>query len=258
MIDHDNTTHFGFRKIPIAEKAGRVAEVFHNVANKYDVMNDLMSLGTHRLFKQMAVEYTAARRGHIILDLAGGTGDFAIKLSRVVGESGQVILCDINDAMLTQGRDRLLNNGIHSNVGYLQADGEQLPFENDQFNAVTIGFGLRNFTDKQGAIESCLRVLKPGGKLVILEFSTPENPVVRKLYGEFSNLWPRIGEIVTGDKDSYQYLVESIKMHPPQQELCSMMEAAGYQGVQYHNLLNGVVAIHVGSKRTQGTIDETD
>ena len=255
MTDHDDTTHFGFRKVPIAEKAGRVAEVFQSVANKYDVMNDVMSLGTHRLFKQIAVEYTAARRGHIILDLAGGTGDLAIKLSKVVGKTGHVILCDINDAMLTQGRGRLLDDGINGNVNYIQADGAQLPFTHNQFNAITIGFGLRNFTNKQFALEACLQALKPGGRLVVLEFSTPENPLVRKLYGEFSNLWPRLGEIITGDKDSYQYLVESIKMHPPQQELCSMMEAAGYQNVQYHNLLNGVVAIHVGSK---GITDETD
>jgi demethylmenaquinone methyltransferase/2-methoxy-6-polyprenyl-1,4-benzoquinol methylase len=255
MIDHDDTTHFGFRKIPIAEKAGRVAEVFQSVANKYDVMNDVMSLGTHRLFKQIAIEYTAARQGHIILDHAGGTGDLAIKLSKVVGQTGHVILCDINDAMLTQGRDRLLDDGINGNVSYIQADGEQLPFRSSQFNAITIGFGLRNFTNKQFALDACLQALKPGGKLVVLEFSTPENPVVRKLYGEFSNLWPRLGEIITGDKDSYQYLVESIKMHPPQQELCSMMEATGFLSVQYHNLLNGVVAIHVGSK---GTTDETD
>ncbi len=248
MSKDEDTTHFGFSKVPIAEKAARVADVFHSVASRYDVMNDLMSLGTHRLMKQIAVDHTAARAGHTILDLAGGTGDLTAKLSAMVGQTGQVVLCDINDSMLSEGRDRLLDRGIGDNVLYIQADGETLPFPDDYFNAVTTGFGLRNFTNKQAALVETRRVLKPGGRLVILEFSRPDNPVVRRIYGSYTSLWPKIGELVTGDSDSYRYLVESINMHPPQEELRQMMLDAGYKRVKYHNLLNGIVAVHVGKK----------
>ncbi|HAK51227.1 MAG TPA: bifunctional demethylmenaquinone methyltransferase/2-methoxy-6-polyprenyl-1,4-benzoquinol methylase [Gammaproteobacteria bacterium] len=244
----EKTTHFGFREIPIGDKANKVANVFRSVASQYDIMNDLMSLGTHRLMKAAALEYTGARKGQKILDLAGGTGDFATKLSPVVGNDGHIVLCDINDAMLDQGRDRLLDSGITQNITFVQADAEHLPFPVDTFSAITIGFGLRNFTDKQAALASCREVLKPGGRLVILEFSTPVNPVVKKLYDGYSGLWPRLGKAVTGDSDSYQYLVESIKMHPSQEELSTMMTDAGYQRVNCHNLLNGVAAIHVGKK----------
>ena len=248
MSEDDKTTWFGFQKIPAREKAEQVAGVFHSVASQYDIMNDVMSLGTHRLMKQVAVEYTVARPGHCILDLAGGTGDLACRLSPIVGDHGQVVLCDINDSMLTHGRNRLLNNGISNNVTFVQADAEVLPFPDNTFNAITIGFGLRNFTDKQAAINATKRVLKPGGKLVILEFSRPENPIVRNLYDSYSRLWPEVGRFITGDRESYQYLVESIRMHPPQEELRQMLSDAGYEQVEYHNILNGVAAIHVGRK----------
>ncbi|MDA0790347.1 MAG: bifunctional demethylmenaquinone methyltransferase/2-methoxy-6-polyprenyl-1,4-benzoquinol methylase UbiE [Proteobacteria bacterium] len=248
-MSKDDETHFGFRSIPVAEKAGRVAEVFRSVASRYDVMNDLMSLGTHRLMKQIAVEYTVARRGHTILDLAGGTGDLAARLARIVGDEGSVVLCDINDAMLAEGRDRLINQGVGRNVTYLQADAERLPFPDETFNAVTIGFGLRNFTDKDAALAEVWRILRPHGRLVVLEFSTPENATVRNLYGSFTSIWPTVGKLVTGDRDSYQYLVESIRVHPTQEVLRQMMLDAGFSRVDYHNLINGVVAVHVGRKR---------
>ena len=249
----EKTTHFGFREVPFGEKATKVAEVFRSVASHYDVMNDLMSLGTHRLMKAVAIEHTAARAGQTILDLAGGTGDFSRKLSPIVGDEGHVILCDINDAMLTQGRDRLVDAGTTKNVTFIQADAEHLPFPKDTFSAITIGFGLRNFTDKQAALASCLDVLAPGGRLVILEFSTPTNPLVKKFYDGYSAFWPRLGKVVTGNNDSYQYLVESIKMHPSQEELSKMMTDAGYRRVNCHNLLDGVAAIHVGQKGTDET-----
>lgn len=248
-MSKDDETHFGFRSIPVAEKAGRVAEVFRSVASRYDVMNDLMSLGTHRLMKQIAVEYTVARRGHTILDLAGGTGDLAARLARIVGDEGSVVLCDINDAMLAEGRDRLINQGVGRNVTYLQADAERLPFPDETFNAVTIGFGLRNFTDKDAALAEVWRILRPHGRLVVLEFSTPENATVRNLYGSFTSIWPTVGKLVTGDRDSYQYLVESIRVHPTQEVLRLMMLDAGFSRVDYYNLINGVVAVHVGRKR---------
>ncbi len=248
-MSKDDQTHFGFRSIPVAEKAARVAEVFRSVASHYDVMNDLMSLGTHRLMKQVAVEYTAARRGQTILDLAGGTGDLAARLAPIVGDEGNVVLCDINDAMLAEGRDRLIDRGVGQSVTYLQADAERLPFPDETFNAITIGFGLRNFTDKDVALVEACRILRPQGRLVVLEFATPKNPTVRNLYGSFTNIWPGVGKLVTGDRDSYQYLVESIRVHPPQEVLRRMMLDAGFDRVDYHNLLNGVVAIHIGRKQ---------
>jgi len=247
MSDKDKT-HFGFQQIPIAEKAGKVAEVFHSVAAKYDIMNDVMSLGSHRLMKQFTVELTSARKGHVILDLAGGTGDLTARMSPLVGAEGQVILCDINQSMLSQGRDRLLDAGIMDNVCFVQADAEKLPFPDNYINAITIAFGLRNFTRKEEAMKSMLRILKPGGRLVILEFSKPKNPIVKKGYDVFAGLWPKIGQTLTGDKDSYQYLVESIQMHPDQETLKQMMQTAGYIKCQYHNLLNGIAAIHTGRK----------
>lgn len=244
----DKETHFGFSRIPVSEKAGKVADVFHSVASRYDVMNDVMSLGTHRVMKQMAANATRARTGHRVLDLAGGTGDMAVLLADYVGAEGQVCVCDINDSMLQQGRDRLLDRGIVDNVVYVQADGEKLPFPENEFNAISIAFGLRNFTDKASGLKDMLRCLKPGGKLVILEFSRPENELIGKAYKGFSNLWPRIGKAITGDEDSYQYLVESIEMHPDQQTLSTMMEEAGFHRVRYQNILNGVAAIHEGMK----------
>ncbi len=247
-MTEDESTHFGFKKIPIREKAGKVADVFHSVASRYDLMNDVMSLGSHRLMKQFAVELTSARKGHIVLDLAGGTGDLTARLSPMVGESGRVILCDINESMLIKGRDRLIDQGIVGNVSIVQADAEKLPFNHDYFNSVTIAFGLRNVTRKEEALASTLQILKPGGRLVILEFSKPQNTVVKSAYDSFSGLWPKIGKKLTGDEESYQYLVDSIRMHPDQEELKEMMIEAGFVRCEYHNILNGIAAIHTGRK----------
>ena len=244
----EKTTHFGFRQVPIAEKAKHVAGVFSSVAEKYDLMNDVMSLGSHRLMKQFAVELTSARKGHTVLDLAGGTGDLTARLSPLVGKEGRVILCDINQAMLAEGRNRMLDKGLVGNISYVQGDAEKLPFPDNHVNAITIAFGLRNVTDKDAALRSMLRVLKPGGRLVILEFSTPQNPIVKSTFDKFSNLWPRFGEQLVKDADSYQYLVESIKMHPDQETLVTMLDDAGFIKTQYHNILNGIAAIHVGRK----------
>ncbi len=241
-------THFGYKTVPVAEKARRVANVFHSVASRYDLMNDLMSLGSHRLIKRFTIELTLARPGDRIMDLAGGTGDLTEKLSPLVGDTGQVILCDINESMLSIGRQRLHDKGIVGNVDYVIGDAENLPFPDGHFNAVTMAFGLRNITDKDRALEAIRRVLKPGGRLVMLEFSHPVNPGIKTAYDAFSKLWPKVGEFISGDKESYQYLVESIKMHPKQQELADMMTASGFTSVKYNNLLNGVVAIHQGSK----------
>lgn len=247
-MNDDEITHFGFKSVPIKEKAGKVAEVFHSVAGKYDLMNDVMSLGSHRLMKQFAVELTVARKGHVILDLAGGTGDLTKRLVPLVGEEGHVILCDINQSMLAQGRDRLLDDGITNNVTYLQADAEQLPMPDDTVNSITMAFGLRNVTRKEIALASMLRILKPGGRLVVLEFSQPENNLLKNAYDRFSGLWPKIGKTLTGDESSYRYLVESIKMHPDQETLKKMMQEAGFVKCEYHNILNGIAAIHVGRK----------
>lgn len=242
------TTHFGFDTVAVTEKATKVAGVFHSVADRYDLMNDLMSLGTHRVMKQMTVNATRARDGHIVLDLAGGTGDLAALLSEYVGNSGQVHICDINASMLENGRDRLLNRGIVSNISFIQADGEALPYPDNTFNSVTIAFGLRNFTSKEAALSSVFRALKPGGKIVILEFSKPTNQIVNNAYKGFKSLWPKVGKFVTGDEKSYQYLVESIDMHPDQETLAAMLSAAGFGRVRFQNLVNGVAAIHEGVK----------
>jgi len=249
MDNHDDDlTHFGYSRIPRSEKTSRVAGVFHSVASRYDIMNDLMSLGTHRVMKLMAANAARARDGHVILDLAGGTGDLTKLLSDSVGQSGQVYLCDINNSMLREGRNRLLNQGIASNVSYIQADGEHLPFPAESFNAVIIGFGLRNFTSKETALSAIYECLKPRGKLVILEFSKPENELLRNTYSKFSSLWPKIGKAVTGDAASYEYLVESIEMHPDQDTLRIMLQDAGFTRVRYQNIFNGIVAIHEGLK----------
>ena len=239
-----DTTHFGFKTVLTSEKARKVADVFHSVAGRYDVMNDVMSLGTHRIMKRIAVEMTGARAGDTILDLAGGTGDLTKLIAPVVGEEGTVVLADINDSMLSEGRDRLLDAGFNAGIEYTLADAEALPFPDGSFNAVIIGFGLRNVTHKERAIEEMHRVLAERGKLIVLEFSHPENPALDRAYKGFNKLWPTIGEKVTGDRDSYQYLVESIEMHPKQQELADMITDAGFRRVRFHNLLGGIVAIH--------------
>jgi len=242
----EDVTNFGFEKVPVAEKAKRVAGVFHSVAGKYDLMNDIMSLGSHRLMKRFAVEMAAVRPGERVMDLAGGTGDVTALLSPLVGDDGRVVLCDINYSMLALGRDRLVDRGIVGNVDYVQADAERLPFGDRQFDAITMAFGLRNVTDKSAALVSMLRVLKPGGRLMVLEFSRPQNTALRKSYEAFSGLWPHIGKVITGDSDSYKYLVESIQVHPDQEELKSMMHDAGFADCSYYDLAGGIAAIHMG------------
>ena len=244
----EQTTHFGYETVPVAEKAERVGQVFHSVASKYDVMNDLMSLGTHRLVKRFTVELSGVRAGQRVLDLAGGTGDFTIRFSSLVGPSGEVVLADINASMLRVGRDRLIDKGISQNVMYTQLNAEQLPFAPDTFDCICIAYGLRNVTDKDAALRSMFSVLKPGGRALVLEFSKPRNNLVSKAYDGYSALWPIVGKLVTGDADSYRYLVESIRMHPDQETLKSMMENAGFSDCRFHDVMGGVCAIHVGFK----------
>lgn len=244
----EQTTHFGYETVPVAEKAQRVGQVFHSVASKYDVMNDLMSLGTHRLVKRFTVELSGVRAGQRVLDLAGGTGDFTIRFSSLVGPTGEVVLADINASMLRVGRDRLIDKGISQNVRYTQLNAEQLPFAADTFDCICIAYGLRNVTDKDAALRSMFSVLKPGGRALVLEFSKPRNDLVSKVYDGYSALWPIVGKLVTGDADSYRYLVESIRMHPDQETLKSMMENAGFSDCRFHDVMGGVCAIHVGFK----------
>lgn len=248
MTDN-KTTHFGFKTVPVQEKAGHVADVFHSVAGKYDLMNDLMSGGIHRLWKRYTVELSGVRSGQRVLDIAGGTGDLTVKFSRLVGPTGEVVLADINDSMLKVGRDKLTDRGAAGNVRYAQADAQYLPFPDNTFDCITIAFGLRNVTDKDLALQSMLRVLKPGGRLLVLEFSTPTSSLLGKIYDFYSfNLLPRIGQLVAHDADSYQYLAESIRMHPDQETLKTMMADAGFVNLEYHNMTGGIVALHRGFK----------
>ena len=243
-----DTTHFGYETVPVAEKEQRVGQVFRSVAQRYDIMNDLMSLGTHRLMKRFTIELSGLRKGHKVLDLAGGTGDFSLRFSPLVGPEGQVVLADINEAMLAVGRDRIIDKGANFNVDVAQVNAEALPFTDDTFHCITIAYGLRNVTDKDAALRSMRRVLKPGGRVLVLEFSKPQNEFVRKGYDAFSKLWPLAGKVIANDADSYQYLVESIRMHPDQETLLAMMQDAGLVDCKYHNMMNGVCAIHVGFK----------
>ena len=246
--DHQ-VTHFGYQQVPWREKQQRVAGVFRSVAGKYDVMNDLISMGSHRILKRMTIELAGVRPGQRVLDLAGGTGDLAIKFSRLVGDSGEVVLADINDAMLAVGRDRLIDAGCGHNTQVAQVNGECLPFADNSFHCITIAFGLRNITDKDAALRSMLRVLKPGGRLLVLEFSKPANPLLSKAYDAYSfAVWPRLGKLIVNDAASYQYLAESIRMHPDQDTLKQMMGEAGYQRSEYFNMLGGIVALHRGFK----------
>ena len=241
------TTHFGYREVPVQEKSGLVREVFDSVAGKYDLMNDLMSLGIHRAWKRDFAANSGVRLGHKVLDLAGGTGDIAALMSKRVGTSGSVVLSDINEAMLEVGRRRLEDRGISGNISYALANAEKLPFDNAEFNAVTIAFGLRNVTDKDTALNEMFRVLRPGGKALILEFSRVQPELLRKAYNSFSfGILPVLGKLVTGDGDSYRYLAESIRQHPPQEELADMMREAGFDKVRYRNLTGGIVATHSG------------
>ena len=245
----DKTTHFGYKQVNVEEKAGKVAEVFHSVAGNYDLMNDLMSGGVHRLWKRVTIEMSGVRPGHHVLDIAGGTGDLAAKFSRIVGPEGTVVLADINDSMLKVGKDRLVDRGITDNVRFSQADAQYLPFPDNTFDVITIAFGLRNVTDKDMALRSMLRVLKPGGKLLVLEFSKPPNQLLSKIYDGYSfNILPKLGKLFANDADSYQYLAESIRMHPDQETLMGMMENAGFANTDYHNMTGGIVALHRGVK----------
>jgi len=246
---------FGFKKVTPEEKTELVRGVFSSVAARYDAMNDLMSLGSHRLFKRMTVEMSGVRPGQRVLDLAGGTGDLAALFADVVGPTGTVILTDINAQMMAVGRERLLNKGF-AQVHFCQANGEQLPFPDNSFHCVSIGFGLRNFTNKTRALSELLRILKPGGVLLVLEFSHPENPVVDAGYRLFQAFWPGMGKLLTRDSESYRYLVESIRVHPDQKALKIMMEDAGFERVSYHNLISGVAAIHRAVKPL--TIEEPE
>lgn len=244
-----DTTHFGYQTVATNEKQRKVADVFDSVASKYDIMNDLMSFGIHRLWKRVAIDFSGARAGNQILDLAGGTGDLSKRFSRIVGETGKVVLADINASMLNVGRDKLNNEGYVSNIEYVQANAEELPFADNQFDVITIAFGLRNVTDKQKALNSMTRVLKPGGRLLVLEFSKPQNPLMSKAYDLYSfSALPLMGKLVTNDSESYKYLAESIRMHPNQETLKNMMEEAGLVRVSYQNMTNGVVALHRGVK----------
>jgi demethylmenaquinone methyltransferase/2-methoxy-6-polyprenyl-1,4-benzoquinol methylase len=244
-----NNTHFGYKTVEREQKAGMVAGVFHSVAAKYDVMNDLMSAGIHRIWKRFTIEISGVRPGNQVLDIAGGTGDLAAKFSKIVGSEGRVVLADINDSMLKVGRDKLTDLGIVGNVEYAQANAEALPFPDNTFDCITIAFGLRNVTDKDKALRSMLRVLKPGGRLLVLEFSKPESELLNKVYDTYSfNLLPKIGKLITDDEDSYRYLAESIRMHPDQDTLKSMMEEAGFARCEYHNMTGGIVAVHKGLK----------
>jgi demethylmenaquinone methyltransferase/2-methoxy-6-polyprenyl-1,4-benzoquinol methylase len=249
MSDSGPSVDFGFEQVAWADKAGRVRSVFASVAGKYDVMNDLMSFGVHRLWKQFTLSLTGLRPGQQALDVAGGTGDLALGMLRQVGKSGRVILSDINSSMLERGRDRLLDAGMAGNVECLVADAERLPFDDNSFDCVTIGFGLRNVTDKAAALHSMFRVLKPGGQLLVLEFSTPVAPGLKPVYDAYSfRVLPLLGRLVAGDAASYRYLAESIRMHPDQETLLGMLRTAGFAQTRYHNLSGGIVALHRGYK----------
>ncbi|MFP6814937.1 MAG: class I SAM-dependent methyltransferase [Pseudomonadales bacterium] len=240
-----SSVDFGQRKVSPEQKTRLVGGVFASVAERYDVMNDLMSFGTHRLFKRMTVEMSGVRAGMKVLDLAGGTGDVSALFASVVGNAGSVVLADINPAMMAVGRDRLLNRG-HAQVRFCRTAAEHLPFADHSFDCACIAFGLRNFTDKQQAIEELNRILVPGGVLLVLEFSKPENRLLRTAYGAFQAMWPGIGKLVVGDAASYRYLVESIRVHPSQKALKLMLEDGGFQNVEYHNLAGGIATIHRG------------
>ena len=241
-----DTTHFGYQTVEAEDKAKLVRDVFDSVATRYDIMNDLMSGGMHRLWKRYTINQAAVRPGDTILDLAGGTGDLACAFAKRVGAEGHVVLADINAAMLEQGRKRLVDAGIAGNVTIAQVDAQELPFADGSFDVVTMAFGLRNVTDKDAALRSIYGTLKTGGKAMILEFSAP-NRAIKPAYDLYSfKVLPALGKLVAKDAESYQYLAESIRMHPDQETLKRMMEEAGFERCRYHNLAGGIVALHIG------------
>ncbi|MBN2885419.1 MAG: bifunctional demethylmenaquinone methyltransferase/2-methoxy-6-polyprenyl-1,4-benzoquinol methylase UbiE [Chromatiaceae bacterium] len=248
-MSQQETTHFGYQQVPVHEKAARVRAVFDSVATRYDLMNDLMSLGIHRLWKRHTIELAGVRRGQQVLDLASGTGDLADRFAGIVGEEGLVVMTDINAAMLGEGRTRMLDRGRVGNVRYSLVNAEKIPFPDDTFDCVTIGFGLRNVTHKQVALDEMFRVLRPGGRALILEFSHPLTKPLGKAYDLYSfSVLPTLGRLVAKDPDSYRYLAESIRMHPDQETLRSMMETSGFERCEYFNHSGGIVAIHRGYK----------
>lgn len=243
------TTHFGYEQVRREDKAEKVAGVFHSVATNYDLMNDVMSLGIHRLWKRFTIEMSGVRAGQRVLDIAGGTGDLAAKFSELVGDGGEVMLADINESMLEVGRERLVDRGIINNIHYVQANAEELPFPDNHFDCITIAFGLRNVTNKDAALRSMYRVLRPGGRVLVLEFSRPVVPGLGPVYDAYSfKLLPLMGKFIAGDDASYRYLAESIRMHPKQEELLAMMQDAGMERCEYFNLSGGIVALHRGYK----------
>ncbi len=246
-MSNEAPTHFGFETVSPDEKTTRVRQVFDSVAGRYDLMNDLMSVGLHRGWKRFAVAIAAARPGQRVLDLAGGSGDLTRLLARAVGATGEVVLADINRAMLEVGRDRLLNAGIVGNVRVVQANAEMLPLRSASCDLVTMAFGLRNVTFKERALQELHRVLRPGGRVLILEFSHVQSPALAKLYDLYSlHVLPRLGSWIAQDASSYRYLAESIRMHPDQNTLLAMLESVGFERCRYYNLTAGVVALHVG------------
>jgi demethylmenaquinone methyltransferase / 2-methoxy-6-polyprenyl-1,4-benzoquinol methylase len=249
MNEQEKTTHFGYSSVAWDEKEKKVAEVFHSVAKNYDLMNDLMSLGIHHLWKRYTVELSQVRPGQVVLDLAGGSGDLTRLLAKRVGDTGRVVLADINSAMLQVGRDRLLDEGLYKNIAFVQGNAQCLPFADQSFHCITMGFGLRNVTDKDEALRSMYRVCKPGGKLMVLEFSSPQFPGLKPVYDWYSfTIMPKIGKLFAQDEASYQYLAESIRMHPNQETLKKMIENAGFEDCRYHNLSGGIVALHIAYK----------
>jgi len=247
--EDQKTTHFGYEEVNWEEKQGKVAQVFHSVAGKYDLMNDLMSFGVHRLWKRFTVAKSHVKKGDKVLDIAGGTGDLAFSFCQKVGPTGKVILSDINHSMLMVGKERLTDKGCIGNIVYVQANAECLPFKDNHFDIITIAFGLRNVTDKGKALRSMYKKLKPGGRLFVLEFSKPIIPLLSKVYDAYSfTALPFMGKIIANDSESYKYLAESIRKHPGQEELLSMFKEAGFDDPGFHNLTGGVVALHYGYK----------
>ncbi|KTD61235.1 bifunctional demethylmenaquinone methyltransferase/2-methoxy-6-polyprenyl-1,4-benzoquinol methylase UbiE [Legionella spiritensis] len=249
MSDEQKTTHFGFKSVNWDEKEKKVGAVFQSVAENYDRMNDLMSLGIHHLWKRFTIELSQVRSGQAVLDLAGGSGDLTRLISKKIGPKGMVVLADINAAMLEVGRNRLLDEGLLNNIRYVQANAQKLPFADNTFHCIVMGFGLRNVTDKDEALRAMYNVCKPGGKVMILEFSTPDMPGLKPVYDWYSfTVLPKLGALFAGDSASYQYLAESIRRHPDQETMKVMIENAGFEDCHYHNLSGGIVALHIAYK----------